>query len=435
MPGVQASGKGSTAVGANPAGMRASLLAVSAAMLVAMSPALAQAQDDAGSGGDAGDDFDSALVLQPFGRYDGTLDPSGGDTDDFFAFPVEQGRAFSVLVSVARVASSPIELLDPDGRVVDSGIKVAGRGLAASNAFTGAGTSQGSGGEGAGVRVSVHRALQSGLYRLHLGETTGAAMSYSLCAMNCDPVRAAPIDLIFGGSLKHAETKVLLVPPTHGDLGDPLGPTVLDYIQATLDGVRLWEDSIDAFIDRYPQYGYLDDITVTMEVYDEVNPVDPIGYDVVIGYVAAGPAFRGVATDTGDPFIEEILPGSHYSGRYIALSLFGSAPRAGQVLYDFPEVVDLKNVTAHEFGHTFGLGHTTTWDATLGADLMNSPASFVYGNGSPVGDGGERTSEDCLSSLDLFGMAELYSWLPSGDWYPSSGNRTLPESMPYEWFC
>lgn len=411
------------------------LLGLSLALLFSGSPASA-GQDDAGSGGDAGDTFEGATELAPSGWFEGRLDRANGDTQDYYSFPLQEGRAFSVLVTFpASSTTDLVRLLDPEGRVIDTGTKFSGLGVASSTAFTAASVAFSPSSEISGVRLSVHRALQTGSYRLHLQADRYNTTSYALCVMNCDQVMSAPTELIFGGSLRHTDTQVLLVPPLHGDLGNPLGPNVLDYIQATIDGIRQWELSIDSFIDKYPQFSYLDEIEVSIEVFDEVNPVDPAGYDVVIGYVAAGPAFRGVATDLGDPFIEDILPGTHYSGRYIALSLFGSAPRAGQVAYDFPELVDLKNVTIHEFGHTFGLGHTRTWHPVLGADLMNSPASFVYGDGSPVGDGGERTDPDCLSSLNLYGMAELYSWIPGGYWYPETGWRDLPAYMPYEWFC
>lgn len=408
------------------------------AVLVAgvISPAAAATQDDAGTGGDAGDTFETAVELPDDGRFDGRLEPEDGDTDDYFSFPVLEGRAFSVIVTLNRTSSDPFELLDPDGQLVDVGAKVLSRGVAQSNLFTGPSTAFSPSNEQDGVRLSVHRATKSGRYRLHLSARAGPGFNYSICAMNCDPDRTAPIEMIFGGSLENLDTKVLLVPPLHGDLGNPFGPTVLDYIQATIDGIKMWETAMDGFVAKYPEYSYLDEIEVTIEVFDEVNPVDPIGFDVVIGYVAAGPAFRGVATSTvGGGFVQDILPGAHYSGRYIALSLFGSSPRAGQVLYDFPEVSDLKNVTAHEFGHTFGLGHTTTWHPVFGADLMNSPASFIYGDGATIGDGGERTPDACLSSLDLFGMAHLYRWVPTGYWTSSRGDVDLPTGMTYELFC
>lgn len=403
--------------------------------LLATLPANAAAQNDAGQGVDAGNTFESATVLPPYGWYDGRLDKPSGDTDDFYAFQVDEGRAFSVLVMFGASFTDPVELLDPSGRVVDTGVRFANAGVAASNAFTAASVAFSPSQEQWGVRLAVHRALEGGLYRLHIQSKAVAVTGYSMCVMNCDEVMSAPTDLIFGGSLRNLDTQVLLVPPSHGDLGNPLGPNVLDYIDATLRGIRKWESAIDDFSAKYPDYSYLKQIEVNIEIFDEVNPVDPAGYDVVIGYVAAGPAFRGVAADSQTGDLEEFLEGAHYSGRYIALSLFGSSPRAGQVLYDFPELSDLEMVTTHEFGHTFGLGHTRTWDAVLGADLMNSPASFIYGDGSPVGDGGVHTPMACLSSLNLYGMAVLYSWVPNGYWSSSYGSVDLPEGMQYEWFC
>lgn len=385
-------------------------------------------QNDGGSGGDAGNTFEAATSIQPLGRYAGVLERSKGDADDFFKFTMAEGAFVSVLVTVAASGNEPVTLLDPDGNVVDVGVRASGGSFSHSAVFTT---------EATVIRLAVHKALVAGDYRLHLTSANPSAWSYSLCFMNCEQPQSAGIDMIFGGSLRHADTSVLLVPPMHGDLGDPNGPTVLEYIEATLRGVHGWTAAMDAFATKYPQFAYLRQITVDIEIFDEAKPVDPAGYDVVIGYVAAGPAFRGVASSgVVDPQTTLDRFGDiHYSGRTILLSLFGSSPRAGQVTYDFPEVNDLEIVTFHEFGHTFGLGHTTTWHPTLGPDLMNSPATFIYGNGFALGDGGERTPIKCLSSLDLWGMAYLYRWLPSGVYQSSGGRRSPPSSITYEMVC
>lgn len=387
------------------------------------------AQDDAGSGGDAGDTFDAATVVVARGTYRGALDPNAGDRHDFYRFDVPEGSSMSVLVTLGASSADPVELLDPNGVIVDAGIRRNGLSASPGAVLTS---------EATAIRLAVHRSM-GGAYRLHL-RSEGASLTYSLCFMNCEGVVDAPQDLIFGGSLPHTRTRVLLVPPSHGDLGDPLGPTVLDYLDATLRGIHGWVDAMHAFADDYPRFDYLRDITVEIEIFDGVDPVDPAGYEVIIGYVAAGPVFRGVASDADDDtqyLLDEFGLGEdvHFSGRVIALSLFGGSPRAGQVVYDFPEVNDLEIVTLHEFGHTFGLGHTRTWHPTLGPDLMNSPAPFVYGNGFAGGDGGERTAFKCLSSLNLYGMAELYSWIPSGRWQPAWGSVALPPDIPYAWYC
>ncbi len=409
--------------------------AVLASLLGSPPPAGARSQDDARSGRDAGNTFEKATRVKPKGLYEGRLDSGDGDRHDFYKFSLREGASVSVLIQFSASNIDPITLLDPDGNIVDVGTKALGTGVTVSSAFTG--TS-----EVGAVRLAVHRAVTAGDYRLHLQSDQFDLDEYSLCFMNCEKPMDAPIELIFGGSLQTTDARVLLVPPSHGDLGNPMGPTVVDYIDATLRGMRSWTKALKAFAKDYPQFGYLRKIDFHIEIFDDVHPVDPAGYDVILGYVAAGPAFRGVAGDTNTRgFVNGILDQVglrnqvRYSGRVIALSLFGSAPRAGQVMYDFPEINDLEIVTTHEFGHTFGLGHTRTWHPKLGPDLMNSPAPFVYGDGFTFGDGGERTKMKCLTSLDLYGMAVLYRWVPSGKWESSQGEVDLPKGIPYRWYC
>lgn len=396
-------------------------------------PATAAPQDDAGSARDAGNSFNDATRVKPRGFYEGRLDTAAGDRHDFYKFSLPEGGFVSILVEVPADTTDPVTLLDPNGIVVDGGTRLEGNGVTVSSGLTS---------EIGTVRLAVHRAAVAGDYRLHLQSERFEMGDYALCFMNCEEPIDAPIELIFGGSLESTDTRVLLVPPSHGDLGNPLGPTVVDYVDATLRGMRRWRDALAAFAKDYPQFDYLRKIDVHIEVFDGAQPVDPAGYDVIVGYVAAGPAFRGVAGDTNtkevvNGILEQAGLGEDvtYSGRVIALSLFGSSPRAGQVLYDFPEVTDLEIVTFHEFGHTFGLGHTRTWHPRLGPDLMNSPAPFVYGDGFPVGDGGEHTKMKCLSSLSLYGMAVLYRWVPSGEWQSSGGEVSLPKGIPYRWYC
>ena len=417
--------------------IRGARIALIAALLASLwftpPPAGAGSQNDARSGRDAGNTFEKATRVKSHGLVEGQLSTKDGDTDDFYKFSLKEGRSLSVLVQVEGSDSDPISLLDPSGNLVDIGTKFRGNGFTHSGVFTS---------EISTVRLSVHRALETGDYRLHLQNDQYDLGKYSLCFMNCETPQMKPIELIFGGSLQTADARVLLVPPTHGDLGNPDGPLVTDYIDATLRGMREWIKVLKAFANDYPQYGYLKKIDFHIEVFDEADPVDPVGYDVILGYVAAGPAFRGVAGDAGtrgpvNSILDQvgIRDQVRYSGRVIALSLYGSSPRAGQVMYDFPEINDLEVVTKHEFGHTFGLGHTTTWHRKLGPDLMNSPAPFIYGDGFGLGDGGERTKMKCLTSLDLYGMAELYRWLPKGEWEGSTGEVDLPENIPYRWYC
>ena len=417
-----------------PASVRVVAGALALASMIWTAPgAGAAAQNDAGSHGDAGDTFDKATKVKPKGFYQGRLDAKTGDSDDFYSFSVPQDGSLSVLLDFEADTIDPVTLLDPNGNVIDVGTKMRENGVSVSAGFTS---------EVGAVRLAVHRAVIPGRYRLHIQSDREVLRKYSMCFMNCEQPLDAPIELIFGGSLETPDARVLMVPPSHGDLGNPTGPTVVDYLDATLRGLERWRKALKEFAEDYPRFSYLRDVKFHVEVFDGAAPVDPAGYDVILGYVAAGPAFRGVAGDTGT---KEAVNGiletvgvrdqARYSGRVIALSLFGSSPRAGQVMYDFPEVNDLEIVTAHEFGHTFGLGHTTTWHAKLGPDLMNSPAPFIYGDGQTLGAGHEQTKMKCLTSLDLYGMAVLYRWIPDGNFKPSEGSVSLPKGIPYRWYC
>lgn len=256
-----------------------------------------------------------------------------------------------------------------------------------------------------------------------------------------------PIDLIFGGSLRHPLTRVALIPPTHGDLGNPTNTSrsALSYLEATLTGIFAWKVAMDRFADEYPEYSYLENVTIQVEAFEQEPPATA-GYDIIMGYAeTSGPAFRGVAFggfyDTQQQIDEAGLGDQvHYGNRYILLSLFASAPRSGdqgQLEMDYPETHEMRGVTMHEFAHTWGLGHSTTWTEPYGPDLMNSPYPFVYGDGSAVGDDGERSPELCITTLDLYGLAHLYRWLPNGtaNWQMSQGNVSLSEEIPYEPWC
>ncbi len=81
-------------------------------------------QNDAGSRRDAGNAFDSATKVTPRGRYDGTLDASGGDVHDYYRFVLKEGQAMSVVLMTRATSVDPVSILDPSGSPVDVGGKV-----------------------------------------------------------------------------------------------------------------------------------------------------------------------------------------------------------------------------------------------------------------------------------------------------------------------
>ncbi len=392
---------------------------------------------DGGCGEEAGNTFDEASEFcgepkapctdgdDPYLCYPGAFAES---EEDYYRIHLEEGD--QLVVDIYSDASLTVHLMDPEGTIIADA--------------TGSETTQIATNA---QRVTVPNAHMDGDYRLHVTQgPLGDADDYGVCVRPCEePVGVLPQELIWGPISNPDDVKVLLIPPSHGDLSDPNGPTVQDYINETLQGIYEWEWALEQFAQDYPEYSYLKNITVQVDIFEgpEATPIDPAGYDVVIGYVASGPAFRGVAVNgPGDTqgLIENLGADdeARWEHRYIALSLYAASPRAGQAMEDFPERNDLHTVTLHEFGHTFGLGHTWTWTNDTGPDLMNSPATFVYGDGEPFGQGDQNLERQCLNSLNLYGMAIMYQSMdPSNDTDPEEFPEAveLPDHIPYELYC
>jgi hypothetical protein len=412
------------------------ILLLSLASLPIVLPAAQAVDNDAGTGGDAGDGFSTATPVAPTGRYYGAL--SAGD-EDWFRFSVAQGAPIDIDVDVG-LTTGAIQTGDLDRRL---GITLYGpNGAPLDSPATNVGD----------ARVTWPRALVGGEYRLALSTEWLPARSYSFCFVvtgdTCATTGLRPIDLLIPLTTTHAE--VLLVPPMEANPGG--SETPLDYLDAALDGVHRWDPAIDAFTAAHPEYSYLQQLDAHVEVFD--GAPERAGYDVIIGWSPyTGPIFRGLASNPfgGGALYEWMCPGgvectsfrqlqsvAHDGTRVIVMSSFGAAPRGGQVLPDFPEKVDVYNVMMHEFAHTWGLGHSQTWTATSGPDLMNSPYALVYGDGDPLSDGGERTPTQCISSLDLYGLARLYEWVGRGVRWEDrqiATQASLPSGMAYELYC
>jgi hypothetical protein len=376
---------------------------------------------------EGGASFDAALEVEPAGLYGSNL--TGGA--HYYRFHVEQGDPINIeirpfcnthdcpVITAGAIGVGDAErrlsfrLLSPDGLLLDTPNSNPGD-----------------------SRVTLDAAPVAGEYRFLVTEEHGGFTGeYQFCFLvpppgehPCPDYGLRDHSIIYGGSLGKAKTNVLLFPPPHGDLGNPEGPTVLDYLEAAIFGIHEWVDVLHQFAEDYPEYDYLRQITVDIQIFDGVQ--DPAEYDITIAYVPGGPQFRGAATACVDP------------PRCIVLSLFSASPRAGQLTPDFPTFNDLEAVTKHEFAHVWGLGHSLTWTKEYGPDLMNSPATFVYGDGDPAGDGGVPSPKQCISTLNLYGMALIFGFLNEGHEEAPEGwgmdlptEYELPEDMPYEWYC
>lgn len=362
---------------------------------------------------EGGATFADATALEPSGLYRANLT----EGQHYFKFHTEAGDSINIeLRETLAQGSLPasdnmlrfsFRLLSPDGAILETPH-----------------SNQGD------TRMLVPAAPVTGEYRFHVTEEIGGFTGeYTFCFLRppqeehpCPDIGMRPQEITMGGVLADAaRTTVLLLPPAHGDLGNPAGPTALDYLDAALSGIHEWVRVLHEFADDHPEYDYLKEITVEVAVFDGTQVMTE--FDIVIGYIATGGTqFRGFATPCLDP------------PRCIMLSLYSQSPRAGQTTPDYPTYDDMEAVTKHEFAHVWGLGHTLTWTDTYGPDLMNSPAPFVYGDGNGIGDGGVESKKICISTLNLYGMALLFQHL-DGKPQVTEGEYALPEHIPYEWYC
>ncbi|MGQ0536837.1 MAG: PPC domain-containing protein [Methanobacteriota archaeon] len=420
---------------------RRSILLVSAVAfgMLAVPPMAAAPQSDAGVPGDAGNTFATGRTIAPSGPYWGTLDGFPSDADDYYRFFVPAGDSVNIEIRAGLVTGTPFpgddhkrlsfQLVGPDGVPLDTPNTI-----------------------NSDSRVTLVSAPVSGTYGFHVTDNLGIGHrgAYGFCfvrfAVPCPEFGTRPIRLI--GALQHPMAEILLEVPPHGDLGNAAGPTRDDYLAAAVRGIHRWEAAIDAFVADHPDFSYLSALKMHVAVFDGPVP-ERVGVDMTILWIpASGSQFRGVASPGTDYLWEGVCwepfscgvyygsvePHAHLSDGLVVLSLLANAPRAGQLVQDYPEVNDIENVVMHEVAHAWGLGHTQTWHADTGPDAMNSPYGQVFGDGDPLGFGPERTAVSCISSVDLYGLAYIFRWLPSGVFArPDVPEVTAP--FAYELYC
>lgn len=75
-------------------------------------------QNDANSGGDAGNTMNAATSIQPGTKYDGYMDQS--DTEDWYAFDVNSGQGIEITVNIMEKSDYDLHLYNPNGEKVHS---------------------------------------------------------------------------------------------------------------------------------------------------------------------------------------------------------------------------------------------------------------------------------------------------------------------------
>ncbi len=174
--------------------------------------------------------------------------------------------------------------------------------------------------------------------------------------------------------------------------------------------VERWRESIAVFTDPYG-FRYLRDFSFTVYVTGINQTSSP---DVQISFINFNSSLVGVT--------RYVLTSSHFFKPPINMELATFDSSNTHQLSD----VDMTNIAMHELGHALGLDHAVS---PLTADNFFELMYRDYGQ--PIGSSSNILQEP--STLDLYALATIYSWLPGSP--PITGtpvnNIILPTGIAY----
>lgn len=200
-------------------------------------------------------------------------------------------------------------------------------------------------------------------------------------------------------SWDHVNLNILLIPNSSSWFDE-------NYLVYTRFAIDSWKASINAYTNAYGS-SYLNKITFNVFVLG-VNSSSH--YDIYVRFYKE--IADGVAGLTKYRYYKD-------SGKIVNATITIASEVYGEKL----SYTQIRNVAAHEIGHSLGLGHALQKDTINGLELMY----YTFDLSS--------TTQDTVypSTLDIYALSVIYNWLETGTYESVTvPSVSLPNNIPYK---